>query len=167
MEGLGASIRREVQAVDPSLPVFDITTFQQQFREGFQLQRLGAATVAAFGALALALAAVGLFGLISFSVSRRTHEIGVRMALGAQPQEVLTLVLREGLALAAAGVAIGLAGALGLTRFLASLLYGVKPSDPLTITLAVLTLAVVVLLACYIPARRATKVDPVVALRYE
>jgi predicted permease len=167
MEGLGASIRREVQAVDPSLPVFDITTFQQQFREGFQLQRLGAATVGAFGALALALAAVGLFGLISFSVARRTHEIGVRMALGAQHQDVLTLVLREGVALAAAGVAIGLVGALGLTRFLASLLYGVKPSDPLTLALAVLTLAVVVLLACYIPARRAAKVDPIVALRYE
>ena len=167
MECLGASIRREVQAVDPNLPVFDITTFQQQFREGFVLQRLGAATVGAFGALALALAAVGLLGLVSFSVGQRTHEIGVRMALGAQRQDVITLVLREGLALAAAGVAIGLAGTLGLTRFLTSLLYGVKPSDPLTITLAMLTLAGVVLLACYIPARRASKVDPTVALRYE
>ena len=167
MESPGASIRREVQAVDPNLPVFDVTTFQQQLRESLLLQRLGAATVGAFGALALALAAVGLFGLISFSVGRRTHEIGVRMALGAQHQDVITLVIREGLALAALGVAIGLTGALGLTRFLTSLLYGVKPSDPLTLTLAMLTLAGVALLACYIPARRATKVDPIVAIRYE
>ena len=167
MENLAASIRHEVQAVDPALPLFDVTTFQQQLREGFLLQRLGAATVGAFGALALTLTAVGLFGLISFSVGRRTHEIGVRMALGAQRRDALALVLREGLVLATAGVAIGLAGAIGLTRFLTSLLYGVKPSDPLTIILAMLTLAGVVLLACYIPARRATKVDPMVALRYE
>jgi putative ABC transport system permease protein len=167
MGGLGASIRREVQAVDPNLPVFDITTFQQRFREGFLVQRLGAVVVGAFGVLALALAAVGLFGLISFSVGQRTHEMGVRMAIGAQHQDVITLILKEGLALVALGVAAGLAGALALTRFLTGLLYGVKSTDPLTMTLTMLTLGAVVLLACYIPACRAAKVDPMVALRYE
>jgi len=164
---LGVSIRREVQAVDPSLPVFDVTTFQQQFREGFLLHRLGAIVVGAFGILALVLAAVGLFGLVSFSVGQRTHEMGVRMAIGAQHRDVIALVLREGLALAAVGMAAGLGGALALTRLLTGLLYGVRSTDPLTITLAVLTLAGVVLLACYIPARRAANVDPMVALRYE
>jgi predicted permease len=164
---VGASIRREVQAVDQNLPIFDVTTFQEKFREGFLLQRSGAEVVCIFGALALALAAVGLFGLISFSVGQRTHEIGLRMALGAQQRDMLALVLGEGLVLAALGVAGGFASALALTRFLASLLYGVKATDPVTITLAMLALAGVVLLACYIPARRATKVDPMVALRYE
>ncbi len=167
MGSLAASIRDEVRAMDASLPVFDIKTFQQQFREGLLLQRLGTALVGAFGALALALAAVGLFGLVSFSVGQRTHEIGVRMALGAQRREVMSLVLRQGLALTAVGVAGGLAGAVGLTRLISSLLYGVRPTDPLTLTLATLTLAGVALLASYIPARRATKVDPMVALRYE
>jgi putative ABC transport system permease protein len=164
---LGTSIRREVQAVDPNLPAFDVTTFQQQFRDGFLLQRLGAIVVGAFGALALALAAVGLFGLVSFSVGQRTHEMGVRMAMGAQHRDAVALVLREGLALATVGIAAGLACAFALTRFLAGLLYGVKSTDPLTITLAVLTLVGVVLLACYRPARRAANVDPMVALRYE
>ncbi|HXX99873.1 MAG TPA: ABC transporter permease [Candidatus Limnocylindrales bacterium] len=167
LDGVGASIRREVQAVDQNLPVFDVMTFQQKFRESFLLQRLGAEVVCIFGALALALAAVGLFGLISFSVSQRTHEIGLRMALGAQRRDMLALILGEGLVLAALGVAAGFASALALTRFLASLLYGVKTTDPLTIAMAMLTLAGVVLLACYVPARRATKVDPMIALRYE
>jgi putative ABC transport system permease protein len=164
---LAASIREDVQALDPDLPIFDIKTLEQQFRDGFLLQRLGAVMVGAFGALALALAAVGLFGLVSFSVGQRTHEIGVRMALGAQRRDVINLVLRQGLALTAVGVAVGLAGAAGLMRLISSLLYGVKPTDPLTLSLATLTLAGVAFLACYIPARRATKVDPIVALRYE
>jgi predicted permease len=167
MGSLGTSIRREVQGLDPNLPVFDIKSFQQQFGEGLLLQRLGTALVGAFGALALALAAVGLFGLIAFSVGQRTHEIGIRMALGAQRHEVINLVLRQGFVLAAVGVAGGLAGALGLTRLIASLLYGETPADPLTFALATLTLAGVAFLACYIPARRATKVDPMAALRYE
>jgi putative ABC transport system permease protein len=164
---LAASIRDEVQGLDPNLPIFDVKTLQQQFREGFLLEQLGAAMVGAFGALALALAGVGLYGLISFSVGQRTHEIGVRMALGAQRRDVISLVLRQGLALTAVGVAAGLAGAVGVMHLIGSLLYGVKPADPLTLTLATLTLAGVAFLACYIPARRATKVDPIVALRYE
>jgi predicted permease len=164
---LAASIRGEVQALDPNLPIFDIKTLQQQFREGFLLERLGAVMVGAFGALALALAAVGLFGLVSFSVGQRTHEIGVRMALGAQRRDVINLILRQGLALTAVGVVVGLSAAVGLMRLISSILYGVKPTDPLTLTLATLTLGGVAFLACYIPARWATKVDPMVALRYE
>ncbi len=164
---LAASIRSDVQAFDPNLPIFDIKTLQEQFREGFLLQRLGGVMVGAFGALALALAGVGLFGLVSFSVGQRTHEFGVRMALGAQRRDVMNLVLRQGLALTAVGVTAGLAAAVGIMRLISSFLYGVRPTDPITLALATLTLAGVALLACYIPARRATKVDPIVALRYE
>jgi putative ABC transport system permease protein len=153
--------------MDPNLPVFDIKTFQEQFREGLLLERAGAVLVGAFSGLALALAAVGLFGLISFSVAQRTHEIGVRMALGAQRHDAIHLVLGQALTLTAAGVAAGLAGAVGLMRLISSLLYGVKPTDPFTLALATLTMTGVALLACYVPARRATKVDPMVALRYE
>ena len=164
---MAASIRDEVQALDPNLPIFDIKTLEQQFREGFLLERLGAVTVGAFGALALALAGVGLFGLVSFSVGQRTHEFGVRMALGAQRRDVINLVLRQGLVLTAVGAAVGLAAAAGLMRLMGSFLYGVKPTDPITLTVATLALAGVAFLACYIPARRATKVDPMVALRHE
>jgi putative ABC transport system permease protein len=164
---LGASIRREVQAIDPDLPVFDVKTFVQQFREGLLLERVGAELAGAFGALALALAAVGIFGIISFSVGQRTHEFGLRMALGAQRRDVINLVLRQGLILTSVGTAAGMAGAVGFTRFLRSQLFEVNPTDPLTFTLATVMLAGVAFLACYIPARRATKVDPMVALRYE
>jgi putative ABC transport system permease protein len=164
---LAASIRREVRAMDPNLPVFHIETFQEQFREGLLMERAGAVLVGGFSGLALALAAVGLFGLISFSVSQRVHEIGIRMALGAQRYDAVRLVLGQALRLTTVGVVLGLAGAIVLTRLIGSLLYGVKPTDPFTLILATLTMVGVALLACYIPARRATKVDPMVALRYE
>jgi ABC-type antimicrobial peptide transport system permease subunit len=130
-------------------------------------ERTGADLIASLGVLGLLLAAVGLYGLTSYLVGSRTREIGIRMALGAQKGDVLRMVIRQGLRLALIGVAIGIAGALALMQFLSGLLYGVRPTDPLTFIGVSLTLTAVGLAACYIPGRRATKIDPMEALRYE
>jgi len=162
-----AAIRREVQALEPNLPVFRVKTLEQQVDETLGQERLVATLATLFGVLALLLACAGLYGVLSYSVSRRTREIGVRMALGAKRGNVLALVLRQGMALAVVGIGVGLSGAFVLTRYLESLLFGVKATDPLTFAVTSIALAVVALAACYLPARRATKVDPLVALRYE
>jgi predicted permease len=161
------AIRKVVARVNSNLPLSNVETESEQVDQLLFQQRLIARLFGFFGMLAMLLACIGLYGLLSYEGCRRTHEIGIRMALGASQGEVLKLVVGQGFALVLIGVCLGDAGALALTRFLSSLLYGVKPTDPLTLTAASLILTGVALLACYIPARRATKVDPIVALRYE
>ena len=140
---------------------------EQLASESVAPQRVITILLGLFAGIALLMAAVGTYGVISYSASQRIHEIGIRMALGARRADVLRMTLKEGLRLAVAGLAAGLVGALGLTRFLSSVLYGINPADPLTFTLVSMLLAAVALMACYIPARRATRIDPMVALRYE
>jgi putative ABC transport system permease protein len=160
-------VRRAVRAVDANQPVSDVKTMDERIATSLAPQRFAATLLAVFAALAVLLAALGLYGLMSHSVSQRTSEIGIRMALGASRADVLALFVKEGLRLALTGVALGIAGAFVLARFLASLLYGVKPGDPLTFIAVSLILTAVALVACYIPAWRAANIDPMVALRYE
>ncbi len=165
--GLATAIAHEVKALDKDQPVSDIRSLDQLVAEAVAQQRFAMVVLGAFASLALILAAVGIYGVMAYSVTQRTHEIGLRMALGAQPGDVLSLVVGRGLILTLVGVGAGLAGALALTRFLSSLLYEVRPTDFGTFAAVSLLLIGVALLASYIPARRATKVDPMVALRYE
>jgi putative ABC transport system permease protein len=164
---LAAALRSEVAAVDPDQPVYEVMTMERRLADSMALRRNGALLFGVFAAVALIIAAVGVYGVISYSVSQRTHEIGIRMALGAQARDVRTMILRRGLALICIGIAIGLAGAIALSPAMTSLLFEVSGVDPLTIVVIALLLAIVALLACYLPARRATKVDPLVALRNE
>ncbi len=161
------AVRNEVQKLDTNLPVFGVKTLNEHMRLSLFLLRAGAAILGSFGLLALALAAVGIYGVMAYTVSRRTREIGVRMALGAQVADILKLILKEGLILTLIGLALGLAGAIFLTRLMSNFLFGISSTDPLTFVALALVLMAVVLLACWIPARRATKVDPMVALRCE
>jgi predicted permease len=164
---LAPVVNRTFGELNPHLPLFNVTALKSSMEFGSVFERMAAALVGSFGFLALVLAAVGIYGVVAFATRQRTHEIGIRMALGARWRDVLWLVMGQGLKLAIAGVTIGVAGALILTRFLASLLYGITPTDPFTFVVVSLIPIAVALLACYIPARRAAKVDPMVALRYE
>ena len=166
-ESMIAPIRNELRALDPNLPVFEVKTLNDHLRLAFFPSRVAASVLGAFGLVALMLAAMGIYGVTSFAVAQRTHEIGIRMALGAQLADVLKLVLNQGVKLTLIGVGLGLAGAYLVTRAITSLLYGVSATDPVTFILVSLGLTAVAFIACYIPARRATKVDPLVALRYE
>jgi putative ABC transport system permease protein len=165
--GLANALRAEVRALDKDLPVSKVRTMETVRGESIAQPRFRALLIVLFGAVALALATIGIYGVMAYSVARRTHEIGLRMALGAQYSDVMKLVIRHGMCLTAIGLAIGLAGAFALTRLLSAMLYGVSATDPLTFVAVSLALAGVALCACYLPARRATKVDPMVALRYE
>jgi len=162
-----AAVRSEVLAVDHDQPVFDVKTMKDILAESFSQPRAFAAMLATFSALALLLAAAGVYGVMSYLVEQRTHEIGVRMALGAEPLAILKLVVGHGLALALVGISFGLVAALGLTRFLSSFLYGLSSTNPATLVVSSLVVVGAAALASYIPARRATRVDPMVALRHE
>ncbi len=161
------AVRREVLAVDKDQAVFNVTTLAQLMGESILVRRFLMLLLLVFAVLALILAAVGIYGVMSYVASQRTHEIGIRMALGAQASDVLKLIIGNGMALALIGVAVGLAGAFALTRLMAALLFGVSATDAVTFVTVSAGLIAVALVACFIPARRATKVDPLVALRYE
>jgi len=159
--------RAAVRTGDPDLPLQDVQSMEEMLYTSVSEQRFNGFLVAAFAALGLGLALLGTYGVLAQSVQRRTQEMGIRMALGAEPASILRLVLRKGLGLALMGIAIGLAGSLALTRFLKSLLYEVSPTDPATFVVISALVLLASGVACYIPARRATRVDPLDALRYE
>jgi putative ABC transport system permease protein len=164
---LGTAARREVLAVDPEQPVANMKTMRQRIMESVAPRRFNMALLGLFASVALLLAVVGIYGVMSYAVAQRTHEIGVRVALGAQGRDVLRLVLGQGMWLALAGVGTGLSIAYAATRVMSSLLYGVSATDTLTFATVSLILTAAALLACLAPARRATKVDLMEALRYE
>lgn len=162
-----SEIRGAVATVDKDQAIFAISTMDQLRSDSMATQQLTLVLLGLFSGLALTLAAIGIYGVISYSVAQRTHEIGIRMALGAQRVGVLRMVLRQASKMALFGIVIGLAASLAVTRLMASLLFGVSPSDPLTFAVVGAILFIVAMVACYIPAHRATRVDPMVALRYE
>jgi len=168
-ESLALTVVKQIHDLDPNLPVYDVMGMQKALDggNGFFLLNMGADFAGALGALGLVLALVGVYGVVSYAASRRTHEIGIRMALGAGRPTILKMVLARGFGLVLAGIATGVAVALILTRFMANLLFGIRPGDPVTFGGVALVLALVSLFACYVPARRATRVDPLVALRHE
>jgi putative ABC transport system permease protein len=165
--GFVGAVRSQIHAIDRDLPIYNIHTMEDLLAESISQRRLNLLLLGVFAGVALALTVVGLYGVISYSVTHRTHEIGVRMALGAQSRDVLRLVIGQGMKLVVLGVSIGLAAAFGLTRLLKTLLFDVSATDPVTFAVVALLLTLVALLACWIPARRAMKVDPLVALKYE
>ena len=164
---LTSAVRREVQAVDKDQPIHNVRVMDEVLSELIAPRRLSMVLFGLFAGVALVLSMVGIYGVMSYAVSQRTHEIGIRMALGAQTSDVLKLVVRQGMLLAAIGIAIGLMAALALSRVMKSLLYEVSATDPATFVLISLLLLGVALLANFVPARRASRVDPMVALRYE
>jgi putative ABC transport system permease protein len=167
LSSVAAVIRQAVHSIDKDIPVTDVGSFPDALGQSIAQERFRAFLLGSFSMIALVLAAVGIYGVISYSASQRTHEIGIRMALGAQRRDVLRLILGEGAKLAMLGLGLGVVLALLLTRLIASMLYGVSATDPLTFGIVVIVLLGVAVTACYIPARRAMRVDPMVALRHQ
>jgi ABC-type antimicrobial peptide transport system permease subunit len=166
-ENLANAIMREIHAVVPAAPVYGVRTMDDRLRDSLARQRFSTIMLGAFALFALILATVGVYGVISYLVSQGTHDIGIRIALGAPRTGILRLIVRQGMELAGMGIAAGLAGALLLTRLMSSLLFGVSATDALTFTAVAVVLALVALLASFVPARRATRLDPLAALRDE
>lgn len=164
---IAGPLRAAVTSVDKSLPVYELKPMTEHLRDSLARRRFNLILLTVFSGVALALAAVGIYGVISYGVTQRTHEMGIRMALGANSRDVLKLVVRQAMILALAGVGIGLLASLALTRLMKGLLFSVSVTDPMTLVVISLLMTLIALLACLIPARRATKVDPLVALRYE
>jgi ABC-type lipoprotein release transport system permease subunit len=160
-------VRDQIHSLQPSIPVAEVATMDQLLARSLSRARFSMLLLSIFAGLALTLAAVGIYGVMAYAVAQRTREMGVRLALGAQPRDILGMVLLGGGKLAAFGIVLGLAGALALNRLLRSQLYGVSAHDPLTYAGVALLLGIVAFVACYLPARRATRVDPLIALRYE
>jgi putative ABC transport system permease protein len=165
--GLVEEVKKQIWNLDGQLPVSDVHAMDELIAVSLAQQRFNMMLLGIFATLALVLAAVGIYGAMAYAVNQRTHEIGIRSALGAQRGDVLRLIMRDGAKIALFGIAFGIAGALAMTRLMASLLFEVKPTDPATFSGVAVLLALVTLAACYIPARRAMRVDPMVALRYE
>jgi putative ABC transport system permease protein len=164
-QALLAGVRREVQSIDPSLAVFNLRTLADQKEGSLYVERMAAALLASFALLAVLVSAVGVYGVLSYAVTERTYEIGIRMAHGAQPRNVIGLIVGQGMTPALIGLAIGLGAAFASTRLLQRLLFGVSATDPMTFVAVPILLAAVALLACWIPARRATRLSPLAALR--
>jgi putative ABC transport system permease protein len=164
---LGNQVRRAVHDVDPQTAIANFETLEQARSETLASPRVMTSLLAVFAVLALLIAATGIGGILALSVSQRMHEIGVRLALGAQPGDVLTMVIRQGMALVVAGLVLGVVGALFIMRPLKALLFEVTPTDPVTFALVCAVLGLSAFAACYVPARRATRIDPLIALRHE
>jgi putative ABC transport system permease protein len=164
---LTGAVREEIRALDRDLPPYDIQTMNAVIHESVARERFSMILLATFAGVALFLAAIGIYGVMSYTVVQRTHEMGIRLALGAQPRDVLRVMVGQGMTLALAGVGVGLIAAFAVTRVMASLLFGVSAMDAATFAVTALLLVGVALLACYIPARRTAKIDPLRALRYE
>jgi putative ABC transport system permease protein len=164
---LTSSIRGAIASIDKDQPIFAIATMQELVHNSISTRRITLILLGLFSALALVLAAIGIYGVISYSVAQRTHEIGIRMALGADRAGVLRMILAQGVKIAGAGVGIGIFASFGIMRLMTRLLFSVSTADPFTFTAVALVLGLVAMLACYIPARRALRVDPIIALRYE
>jgi ABC-type antimicrobial peptide transport system permease subunit len=165
--GLTTAVTREIRALDPDMPLYNVRTMTNRVDESLARRRFSMLLLTLFACVALGLAAIGVYGVIAYLVSQGTREVGIRMALGATPKEILMLVVRQGMTVAFVGVVAGLVGALLATRFMTSLLFGVSATDPMTFLGIAVVLCLTALLASYVPARRAARIDPMVSLRSE